>query len=232
MSKVYKSALERELLTTTSHELNPALGVDCDGLLYQYWVCVGTQNAPSTFQFGNFTGTDFWEPSTTEYIPWTMTNITVGPSTTWIPTPTLSGMDPACTGFHNATEEDTCESIVEQYRAWLTPQLFASWNPGVLPDCSGLVPANFYCVASGGADDIITPPYVTELPSEAPVQSGIAANCVKWYQAVGFDTCEEIAGFFGTIDEEDFINMNPAVEEDCSGLAVSILYGIFCKVSC
>ena len=95
------------------------------------------------------------------------------------------------------------------------------WNPALQADCSGLQEGYIYCIANFADNAIPMPPTVSTLPS--PVQSGIASNCVSWYQMTGSDTCEDISIIFGTFSEADFKSWNPAVGSDCSGLTVSTL---------
>ncbi|KAJ5146324.1 uncharacterized protein N7515_000888 [Penicillium bovifimosum] len=62
---------------------------------------------------------------------------------------------------------------------------------------------------------------VTSSPSAvstpAAIQSGVADNCVNFYKAADGDGCYDIASTHG-ITSDQFVEWNPAVGSDCSGL--------------
>jgi hypothetical protein len=67
------------------------------------------------------------------------------------------------------------------------------------------------------------------LPSVATVaptatQIGIVSTCVNWYRADSGDTCALITEMFGTFSSTQFLQWNPAILSDCSGLTVGDYY--------
>src|SRR4051794_740714 len=112
-------------------------------------------------------------------------------------------------------KDDTCSIIVDKF-GYIAPQEFQDWNPAVQSDCSGLWAGYYYCIANYPNGNFPPPPTVSTLPS--PVQTGITSQCVAWYEMTGLDTCDSIAEIFGTFSKADFMQWNPAVGTDCSGL--------------
>ena len=114
-------------------------------------------------------------------------------------------------------EGDTCTPVLNQYN-YITKEQFFEWNPALQGNCDGLWAGYWYCVANFSSESLPMPPTVTAAPS--PVQTGIASNCVAWYQMNLADTCDTITAMFGTFTSPDFIKWNPAVWTDCSNIQV------------
>lgn len=89
----------------------------------------------------------------------------------------------------------------------LTLAQFTAWNPAVNSDCTiGFWPDYAYCVGVAGSSSTTTTtsrstttftttsasPTVTTPPAQY-MQSGQAANCVKWDRAVSGDGCLALA---------------------------------------
>jgi hypothetical protein len=106
---------------------NPAVGDDCMGLQYDYYVCVGTSaTAPTS------TASD--ERSTTT----TPTGAT--------PTPVQSGMTSGCTKFHMVEEGEYCYELANGYGIALAD--FEAWNPAVGSNCEGLQYGYYVCMGT------------------------------------------------------------------------------------
>ncbi len=58
------------------------------------------------------------------------------------------------------------------------------------------------------------------IPSLVP--TGVPSDCVGWYQTTVNDSCDDIAGMFGTFSRKDFILWNPSVYSDCSNIQVCL----------
>ncbi|KAJ6031531.1 hypothetical protein N7540_002263 [Penicillium herquei] len=64
----------------------------------------------------------------------------------------------------------------------------------------------------------------------AAVQNGIVSDCTEFYEAISGDGCYDIATVYGiTLDQ--FIEWNPAVESDCSGLWVDEYYCVAVQIT-
>ena len=67
------------------------------------------------------------------------------------------------------------------------------------------------------------PSVATKAPT--PTQSGIAADCIAWYQTTSEDDdCDLIPQFFGTFSKADFLKWNPALGPSCAGLVIGNYY--------
>lgn len=66
-------------------------------------------------------------------------------------------------------------------------------------------------------------PSVTTVAPTA-TQTGIVSSCVAWYRADSGDTCDIISEIFGTFSKAQFLQWNPAVLSDCSGLVIGDYY--------
>lgn len=67
-------------------------------------------------------------------------------------------------------------------------------------------------------------PTPTGTPKPSPTQKGLVDTCTKFYRAVKDDTCSGIVAAYGTFTLADFVEWNPAVGADCSGLWVEYYY--------
>ncbi|KAJ5645771.1 hypothetical protein N7490_002143 [Penicillium lividum] len=102
----------------------------------------------------------------------------------------------SCSEYYTVVSGDSCSAIEVEYS--ITFAEFLLWNPSIGSNCQYLDVGQQYCVAG-------------------PVQTGITASCTKFYTAVSGDSCWAIATAYG-ISTTDFIDWNPAVGSDCSGL--------------
>ena len=97
------------------------VGVNCTGLVVGDFYCVA-----------HYTASNLPMPST----------VTVKPS------PVQTGMTTGCTAWYLATFGDSCATIPQIFGTFLETD-FLSWNPALGGTaCSGLVPGDYYCVAS------------------------------------------------------------------------------------
>ncbi|KAJ8200014.1 hypothetical protein LV161_000331 [Aspergillus fumigatus] len=105
---------------------------------------------------------------------------------------------------------DYCEGIVTAYGNFTLSQ-FYQWNPAVKTDCSGLQAGYFVCIGVAGSTT------TTTSNPHSPQQTGIAANCNKYYFVEIGDGCAAIASTYG-ITLADFYSWNPAVGTSCQSL--------------
>ncbi|KAF2466140.1 uncharacterized protein BDR25DRAFT_377868 [Lindgomyces ingoldianus] len=144
------------------------------------------------------------------------------------PSPTQKGLINTCTKFYKALKDDNCNAIVATYGTF-TLSDFLAWNPAVGSDCGGLWIDYYYCVGVPGtptAKPTSKPPSTTPTKSAgpSPTQSGIVANCQKYYKAVSGDNCQKVVDKYGTFSLADFLKWNPAVGADCGGLWLDYYY--------
>lgn len=136
-----------------------------------------------------------------------------------------------CTYWVNVEDGDSCQSITSTYG--IPPEDFYQYNPSIKGDCSGLTVGYSYCIevnyGLGPPEPTMTAaPTTTSITSSlptntsasgpSPTQSGIADDCINFYQVQSGDYCQAIVEMYGTFTLEDFNNWNPAVGEDCSHL--------------
>ncbi|KAL4759198.1 uncharacterized protein BDW70DRAFT_169597 [Aspergillus foveolatus] len=179
---------------------NPAVGDDCMGLQYDYYVCVGKAATTSA-------------PATATSSPTVSTGAT--------PTPTQSGMTGGCTEFHKVEKDEGCQQIADDYGIALSN--FYAWNPAVGDDCMGLQYDYYVCVGTSATAPTSTASderSTTTTPNGAtptPVQSGMTSGCTKFHMVEEGEYCYELANDYG-IALADFEAWNPAVGSNCEGL--------------
>ncbi|KAI4600099.1 hypothetical protein KJ359_001201 [Pestalotiopsis sp. 9143b] len=138
-----------------------------------------------------------------------------------------------CVDWYTTQLYDTCTTVLEMND--IPFSLFYEWNPAIGSNCENLWTNTSYCVAGPGWDDEDAHYYtgtaagsgastgtatgtgtVTSGPP-GPTQTGIAADCNKWYVAQDNDGCYDIAADNGiTLDQ--FYAWNPAVGSNCENL--------------
>lgn len=176
---------------------NPAVD-DCADLEYGYYVCVGVLASSSTA---------------------TITSTSTGTGIT-TPTPYQSGMATNCDKFYDVESGDGCYDIAASNDIALTN--FYNWNPAV-SSCSNLWPSYYVCVGT----EAITSKTSTSTPAKTtttgggvitptPTQSGMVANCDKFYDVESGDGCYDIAASYG-IALTDFYSWNLGVSS-CTDL--------------
>ncbi|KAI1056071.1 hypothetical protein LB507_001494 [Fusarium sp. FIESC RH6] len=133
-----------------------------------------------------------------------------------------------------ARKSQDCDYFEELYG--LEHEQFVEYeNPSVKDDCSGLQQGHSYCVeVNHGLPRDDKPPKVTtadkpspkptEAPKPSPTQEGLIESCTSFYKAKKGDTCPKIIAEFKTFDLDTFIEWNPAVESDCSGIWANTWY--------
>lgn len=204
------------------------MGENCTSIYYGYWYCVGIK--PQTSVGYNETAASQWYPTWSYTAPAAM-------DTNFSPTPAQSGIASDCQSYYityevrfrvvatanrvpaDTIEGDTCASIVAS-QGFLTEDQFIKWNPAVGTNCSNIETGYYYCIWNGTTPPL--PSTTNALPS--PVQTGITSSCTAWYQASDGDDCDLIPEEFGTFSKSDFLNWNPAVQSDCSGLVMGDYY--------
>lgn len=72
--------------------------------------------------------------------------------------------------------------------------------------------------ASTSSESHSASPTATGPPLPSPTQDGLVGNCTKFHRAVSGDTCGKIISRYKPVTLDQFIEWNPAVEKDCSGL--------------
>lgn len=71
------------------------------------------------------------------------------------------------------------------------------WNPTIGSDCTGIFADEYLCVGIPGTPTTRTAaaPSITAAPSDMPTQSGIAADCSKfWFVSRSASTCSQFKG--------------------------------------
>ncbi|KAK2746093.1 hypothetical protein FQN57_003433 [Myotisia sp. PD_48] len=179
---------------------NTAVTADCGGFWLGYYYCVGVPGTPTT------------KP--------TQSPTPTGPS------PTQTGIISTCNRYHKAESGDSCSTIVDKYGTFPLNK-FVEWNPAVKEDCSGLWLGYYYCIGIPGTPT--QKPTTTKTPTPtgpSPTQTGIISTCNRWHKAESGNSCSTIVDKYGTFTLEKFIQWNPAVKADCSGLWVGYHYCI------
>ncbi|KAK2742841.1 hypothetical protein FQN57_005132, partial [Myotisia sp. PD_48] len=193
-----------------SHELfvfwNPGVKQDCSGIKIGNSYCVEAPTKPTATH-----------PTTTS----------PSPTTSPKPSPTQEGIINTCVSFYKAISGDSCSSIVDTYGTF-NLETFVNWNPAVKADCSGLWVGYYYCVGIPGTltSKPTSTATITTPTGPSPTQTGIIKTCNRFYKAVSGDSCSSIVDTYGTFNLETFVNWNPAVKADCSGLWVGYYYCI------
>ena len=159
------------------HNWNPAVSSDCGT---NFWVgeayCVGVAAS------GVMTTTS----ATTTASSTSATSVTP-------PGPTMTGIPSNCNNYYLVQTGDSCSSVETEFG--ITDAEFHAWNPAVSSDCA----TNFwvgeaYCVGvtttstattTTTATSSRTTSTATTVTPPAPTQTGIAANCDKYYVAAG-----------------------------------------------
>ncbi|KAK0647930.1 LysM domain-containing protein [Lasiodiplodia hormozganensis] len=124
---------------------------------------------------------------------------------------------------YTVQQNDTCDSMAAA-NSISTVQLHA-WNPSINAGCSNLNSSIGFevCINEPG-QKYITPNETftaTTATTPAPVPTNVAdgtnTECGQYYQAVAGDYCNLLTLKFG-ISLEDFIFLNPAINENCTNL--------------
>ncbi|KAK6209368.1 hypothetical protein LQW54_006356 [Pestalotiopsis sp. IQ-011] len=195
--------------------LNPEINANCTNLWANASYCIAPVGAITTYDgyYGSSTASDTGTPTT-------------------LNTASLSTVSVATYASATATD-DTCTTVLEMND--IPFALFYGWNPAIGSDCENLWTNTSYCVAGPGWDDEDAHYYTgTAVGSgtgtgtgtatgtatsgpPGPTQTGIAADCNKWYVAQDNDGCSDIAADNGiTLDQ--FYAWNPAVGSNCENL--------------
>jgi len=195
----YDIAQSYSVALTDFYAWNPAASTDCSGLQASVYVCVGVATAGTT-----------------------TTATSAAPTGIVTPSPIQPGMVTNCNKFYDVHAGDGCYAIAQTYTVALTD--FYAWNPAVSTDCAGQQASVYVCVgvATTAATTTTTratttSSAATEVTTPTPTQTGMVANCRKFYYVVPGDGCYNLAVAQG-IALSDFYGWNPAVKTDCSGL--------------
>ncbi|RYP08051.1 hypothetical protein DL766_010198 [Monosporascus sp. MC13-8B] len=171
---------------------NPSAGKQCDGLWAEAYACVSViSHEPTPTDPGNGVET---------------------------PQPIQSGMVGNCNTFHFVEKGQTCQVIAGLYS--INVSQFTTWNPAVGKDCSSLWSDTYACVGLIGSTKP-PPPTSTKtgngISTPTPIQPSMVNNCDKFYFVNSGDTCASIVSKSG-ISVAQFVQWNPSVGKDCSGL--------------
>ncbi|GIC89055.1 putative LysM domain protein [Aspergillus udagawae] len=158
---------------------------------------------------------------TTTTTPAITTTTSTSTTSVWAPYPTQTGLISTCNAFYDVQSGDYCQGIVTAYGNFTLSQ-FYQWNPAVKTDCSGLQTGYYVCIGVAGSTTTTTAaPTSTTATTTAnpysPQQTGIAANCNKYYFVETGDACANIASTYG-ITLANFYSWNPAVGTSCQSL--------------
>ncbi|RHZ48402.1 putative LysM domain protein [Aspergillus thermomutatus] len=172
--------------------------------------------------YGNFTLTEFytWNPSITTgcsglqpgyYVCIGVAGASASTTTSSSPyEPQQTGITANCDAYYLVAAGDDCSAILSEYD--ITMAEFYAWNPAVGSNCNTMQAGYYVCVGVSAT-------------GPSPTQSGITADCVTYYQAVSGDSCWSIVTQkYPYLNETEFIDWNPAVGSDCSGLWVGYYY--------
>ncbi|KAH6655548.1 hypothetical protein BKA67DRAFT_657480 [Truncatella angustata] len=134
-----------------------------------------------------------------------------------------------CVDWYTTQLYDTCTTVLQMND--IPFSLFYEWNPAIGSNCENLWLNTSYCVAGPGWDDedahyytgtdagtaTSTGTVTSTSGPPGPTQTGITADCNKWYVAQAGDGCYDIAADNGiTLDQ--FYSWNPAVGSNCENL--------------
>ncbi|RBR26166.1 uncharacterized protein FIESC28_01057 [Fusarium coffeatum] len=148
--------------------------------------------------------------------------------------PTDPGIPSDCTFWETSENKDQDCAYLEDL--WeLDHETFVEYNPTVKSDCSGIQVGHAYCVeVNNGLPRDEEPPKVTTTkktvpeptqdPKPSPTQEGLIDSCTSFYKAKKGDNCPKIIAEYKTFDVDTFIEWNPAVESDCSGIWANTWY--------
>ena len=170
-------------------EWNPALAGNCKGLWAGYFYCV------ANFDEGN--------------LPMPPT-ITAGAS------PTGSGTIDTCEKWYITHGNEDCDDIAAWFGTF-SAEDFISWNPSVGAACQDIQEEMYYCVGIPGTPTTRSEALTPTVPADQPMQTGITADCTKFWLVSLSDTCVTIIEHSG-VDATDFYAWNPAVGAECADL--------------
>lgn len=128
-----------------------------------------------------------------------------------------------CKIFHQATANQNCNDLVIMHGYFSQEQFFA-WNPALDGNCLGLRLDTWYCVGAYSDNDLPLPAHQMTMPTEGNTPSGYPADCARWSQTTGDETCDLIVLMFGSFSEAEFVKWNPSVYSDCSGIVPEAWY--------
>ncbi|CAK7197530.1 hypothetical protein SEUCBS139899_000178 [Sporothrix eucalyptigena] len=117
-----------------------------------------------------------------------------------------------CTTWYQASGDDDCDIIPAIFGTFSRSD-FVAWNPSLGTGCGGLIVdgTHYYCVAVPGTPTTRTAAIATPSPTpKAPVQAGIAPNCISWWLVKPTDTCDIITAA-NKLTLQQFLAWNPAV---------------------
>ena len=147
------------------------------------------------------------------------------------PIPVQTGLLSNCGRFQRVKAGDTCSSIAQGANVSLAD--LCSWNRGVGTECQYLFQNYFICVGITGTSltlDITTTASKTttttttttttrssRITTPTPFQSGMTANCARFYSVGPGDTCIRIVSV-ANVTLSALYQWNPAVGDKCQTL--------------
>ncbi|KAI9368195.1 hypothetical protein BJX61DRAFT_537453 [Aspergillus egyptiacus] len=134
--------------------------------------------------------------------------------TTAGPTPTLPGETRGCNRWDLVKPGDTCDTFIQKYPG-LTREDLVQWNPEIGPQCQFLWVGYYICTEATSSS---TTPPVNGIPTPTPIQPGMVENCDKFHLVESGDDCASIAWTYGLSRDHQFLQYNPQVRADGSGL--------------
>ena len=136
------------------------------------------------------------------------------------PKPVQTSMVANCIKFYLVQSGDGCPGIADGNGISLAQ--FYSWNPTVGSTCTKLIADDYVCVSIIGGPSA-TPTSTTPgngISTPTPVQTGMVANCNKFYLVQSGNGCQAIADKNG-ISPTQFYSWNSAVGSTCTTLIAS-----------
>lgn len=128
--------------------------------------------------------------------------------------------------IYNSESCDAMAASLSNSTFNVTTQMFLSWNPNILGDCSALAIGQRVCTSPPGGyyipTGVIYAPsaaseYYATATANEPTQSGSVAACGAYYDVVSGDTCNEITLRFG-INFTMLQELNTYLNSDCTNL--------------
>ena len=184
---------------------NPVLGTNgenCTTSFFAgYWYCIGVAGTSTV-----------------------ATTPIISPTSSVIPSPVQSGIDPQCTHYSEAVSGDDCTNFASENS--ISPVQLYSWNP-VLgsggANCGSSFWADYYyCVGASGS----SPTATSSVAAPGPTQSGVASNCDQFAEAASGDTCYGFAQEHG-VTTADLYTWNTVLGSNGANCNDELFVGYF-----
>ncbi|KAJ5518739.1 hypothetical protein N7453_001161 [Penicillium expansum] len=130
--------------------------------------------------------------------------------------PTPSGTATNCSDYYLVQDGDECGVICEGNSLKLAESI--AMNPSVNANCTNLVVALDYCVATvNGTTPTTSNTTATFVSAPTTTVTGTTSECCEWHTVFSGDTCQLIEAEYG-ITFEKFIVLNTYVNSTCGNI--------------